>query len=68
MGKSEASNDDLTFDRFLSSLDVVKGERFSGTYIVVDKSLPDFEALLGPEIRIEVLPIRVLKGIRREKM
>jgi hypothetical protein len=68
MGKSEASNDDLAFDRFLSSLDVVKGERFSGTYIVVDKSLPDFEALLGPESRIEVLPIRVLKGIRREKM
>ena len=67
MSKSEASNNDLAFDRFLGSFDVIEGERFPGSHTVVDKSLPDSEALLGPESYIKVLPIRVCKGIGREK-
>ena len=68
MSKSEASNDDLACDRFLSPFDVVKGERLPRSDSVIDKSLPDLETLLGPESHVEVLPVRVGKASGREKM
>jgi hypothetical protein len=67
LSKSEASDDHLPSNRILSPFDVVKGEGLTGGHTTVDISLTNFEALLGPESHIQVLPVRVGKGKGREK-